>query len=66
MVQSSNFSAKGQEFRLKAESTIKGSFFGNLMKGKAERLDEAKEYYQQAANCYKHAQDPNTAVDMYL
>jgi hypothetical protein len=46
MVQASNFAAKGNEFRLKAESTLKGSFFGNLMKGKAERMDEAKEFYQ--------------------
>jgi tetratricopeptide (TPR) repeat protein len=40
--------------------------FGNLLKGKSERMDEAKEYYQQAANCFKHAQDPTTAVEMYL
>jgi hypothetical protein len=46
MVQSSTFATKGNEFKLKAESTLKGSFFGNLMKGKEERMDEAKEFYQ--------------------
>lgn len=66
MVDSSEFAKKGDDLRLKAEATLKGSFFGNLMKGKQDRADEALELYQQAANCYKHAQDPAQAVECYL
>lgn len=29
-------------------------------------MDDAKELYQQAANCYKHAKQPENAVEMYL
>lgn len=45
---------------------LKGSFFGNLMKGKADRQDEAKEFFEQAANCYKHNRDFESALEMYM
>jgi hypothetical protein len=34
---------------------MKGGFFKNLMSSKSDRMDEAKELYSQAANCYKMA-----------
>jgi hypothetical protein len=37
----------------RGDKTLKGSFFGNLMKGKADRADEAKEFFTKAAHCYK-------------
>ena len=40
-----SFSNKGNEYKAKADKKLKGSFFGNLMKGKSERNDEAKELY---------------------
>lgn len=61
-----NFVAKAYEFRTKADVTLKGGFFSNLMSAKQDRKDDAKELYQQAANCYKHAKDPEQAVEMYL
>jgi len=41
------------ELEAKGDKMLKGSFFGNLMKGKADRADEAKEHYVKAAHCYK-------------
>lgn len=52
---SSNFNSKGQDLFDKAEKTLKGSFFGNFMKGKQDRADDAKDLYLQAANCFKLA-----------
>ena len=37
MVEKSNFLQKGDEFRQLATKALKGSFFGNMMQGKAER-----------------------------
>lgn len=53
----STFITKAKELEARAEKTMKGSFFGNLMKGKQDRADEAKDLYLQAANCYKLSQD---------
>lgn len=44
---------------------MKGSFFGNMMKGKADRADDAKELYLQAANCYKLQDDMESALRCY-
>ena len=52
-----NFVVKAAELRGKADQTLKGSFFGNFFNSKQDRRDEAKDLYQQAANCYKHAKD---------
>ena len=61
-----NFIIKAAELRSKADTTLKGSFFGNLFAAKQDRKDDAKDLYSQAANCYKHAKDPDQAVEMYL
>jgi len=52
--------------RKKGEAALKGSFFGNLMKGKTERQDDAKEFFSQAANCYKLDKKLEESVEMYL
>ncbi len=41
----STFAVKGAQLLQKGDAALKGSFFGNLMKGRAERCDEAKEFY---------------------
>ena len=61
-----NFIIKASELRTKADATLKGGFFSNFFAHKQDRKDEAKELYQQAANCYKHARDPEQAVAMYM
>ncbi len=45
MVERGNFIQKGDDFRQQAAAKLKGSFFGNLMQGKAERQEQAKELY---------------------
>ena len=61
-----NFIVKASELRTKADQTMKGGFFSNMFSAKQDRLDEAKDLYSQAANCYKHAKDPDQAVQMYM
>ena len=61
-----NFITKAFELRSKADATLKGSFFSNMFSAKQDRKDDAKDLYQQAANCYKHAKDPEQAVEMYM
>jgi hypothetical protein len=41
---------------------LKGSFFGNLTRGKQDRKDEAKDIFKQAANSYKLCKDYDSAV----
>ena len=36
------------------------------MKGKQDRNDDAKDLYAKAANCYKLAQDYNSALECYM
>ena len=64
-MESNSFNIKGIDFEKKGDKTLKGSFFGNFMKGKSDRPDEAKELYQQAANCYKLAQNHEKALECY-
>jgi len=52
--------------RGKADATLKGGFFSNFFHSKQDRRDEAKDLYQQAANCYKHARDHKQALEMYM
>lgn len=61
-----NFVVKAAELRGKADVLLKGGFFSNFFNSKQDRRDDAKELYQQAANCYKHAKDPQQALDMYI
>lgn len=42
---------------------ILGGFFKNLTTSKEDRMDEARELYAQAANCYKLAKDWNRAAE---
>ena len=44
-MESNTFNTKAADFEKKADKTLKGSFFGNFMKGKSDRADEAKELY---------------------
>jgi hypothetical protein len=44
-MESNSFNLKAIDFEKKGDKTLKGSFFGNLMKGKSDRSDEAKELY---------------------
>ena len=37
MVESSSFAKRAEENRMKGEAALKGSFFGNLTKSKADR-----------------------------
>ena len=68
MVDASNpaFTKQGDDFRKKGDSARKGSFFGNLMTGKEDRDNEAKELYKQASNCYKAGNDKESAVECLL
>ena len=61
-----NFIAKAAEFKAKGDQALKGSFFGNLFGAKKDRQDDAKDLYNQAANCFKHAREPEQAVEMYI
>jgi hypothetical protein len=45
-MEGSNFKVKGKELMARAEKVLKGSFFGNFMRGKQDRADEAKDLYQ--------------------
>ena len=47
MVDAANpmFAKQGDEFRKKADSARKGSFFSNMMNGKEDRDRDAKELY---------------------
>lgn len=40
-----SFAKRAIENKQKGEAALKGSFFGNMMKGKGERMDEAKEFF---------------------
>lgn len=61
-----NFIVKAAECRSKADAALKGGFFSNMFSAKQDRKDDAKELYQQAANCYKQARQPEQAVEMYM
>ena len=60
-----NFNQRAVDLYERAEKAIKGSFFGNFMRGKQDRSDEAKELYLQAANCYKLSSDFEKALMCY-
>jgi len=64
-MESSGFSSKAVELEARGDKTMKGSFFGNLMKGKGTRADEAKEFFTKAAHCYKLSQNMEKAIECY-
>ena len=43
-----------------------GGFFKNMMGSKQDRMEEAREYFAQAANCYKLTKDFEKATAAYL
>lgn len=49
----------------KADKKAKGSFFKNLFSSKGERLDDARDLYEKAANSYKLANNWEKAGEMY-
>jgi len=51
---------------VKADKTKNGSFFGNLFGSKEQRMDDAKDLYGKAANCFKLAEDKYKAAEVYL
>ena len=62
-----NFGARAEENRKKGEAALKGTFFANMFwQSKQDRKDDAIEFFKQAANCYKHNKDYESAVDMYM
>ena len=61
----SNFLQKANDLIKKGEKIQKGSFFGNLTYGKADRNDDAKDLFVQAANCYLLGSDHENAVACY-
>lgn len=65
-MESSSFQTKAIDFQKKAEKHQKGSFFGNFMRGKQDRNDEAKDLYLNAANCWKLAQQLDKAYECYM
>ena len=40
-----NFNDRANQLYDRAQKTLKGSFFGNLTKGKQDRADEAKDLF---------------------
>lgn len=74
MVERTNFDKKADDLVAQADKKLKGNilkqihhfaggFFKNLMQAKSDRMDEAKELFQQAANCYKLSKNWEAAVE---
>lgn len=64
-MESTDFKSKAVELERRATKSLKGSFLGNLMKGKGDRQEDAKDLYIQAANCYKLNEDMDSALRCY-
>lgn len=62
----SGFAKRGDDFRQKGEAALKGGFFSNMFGSKTERVDQALEYFKQAANCYKQCSKHREAMEMFL
>lgn len=60
-----NYLRAAQENEEKADKKAKGSFFKNMFSSKGERLDEARDLYEKAANSYKLANKWEKAGEMY-
>ena len=64
-MENTNFLNKAKDLVAKGEKTQKGSFFGNMSSSKADRNDDAKDLFVQAANCYLLATDYENAIACY-
>lgn len=64
-MESSNYLRAAKENETKANKKAKGSFFKNLFSSKGERLDDARDLYEKAANSYKLANEWQKAGEMY-
>ena len=53
------------DYASKGDKKAKGSFFKNLFSSKSERLDDARDLYEKAANSYKLANEWELAGQMY-
>ena len=60
-----NYIRAAKENESKAEKKMKGSFFKNLFSSKSERLDDARDLYEKAANSYKLGSQWEKAGEMY-
>jgi alpha-soluble NSF attachment protein len=54
---------QAQKCVAKAKEALKGSFFGNMMSSKKDRMGEAVELYKEAAQQYKIAGDKANSID---
>lgn len=61
----SNYLRAAQENEEKGDKKAKGSFFKNMFSSKGERLDDARDFYEKAANSYKLANKWEKAGEMY-
>lgn len=61
----SGYLRSAKENEAKAKKKAKGGFWKSLFSSKGERLDEARDLYEKAANSYKLAQDWQKAGEMY-
>lgn len=64
-MESSSYLRSAQENEAKADKKAKGSFFKNIFSSKGERLDDARDLYEKAANSYKLANAWEKAGEMY-
>jgi alpha-soluble NSF attachment protein len=54
-----------QEYEAQGDKKVKGGFFKNIFSSKGERLDEARDLYEKAANSYKLGSSWEKAGQMY-
>ena len=66
MVDKTNFTKKANDLVGQAEKKLKGGFIKNFMSSKSDRMDEAKDLYAQAANCFKLSKSWEEATTCYL
>jgi len=59
------YAISAKEYEEKGNQKAKGSFFKNLFSSKSERLDDARDLYEKAANAYKLANQWEKAGLMY-
>ena len=61
-----SYGQQGEDYIKQAEKKLKGGFFKNMFSNKADRLDEARELFEQAANSFKLAKMFERSCDAYL
>ena len=60
-----NYLSAAKENERRGDKKFKGSFFKNIFSSKGDRIDEARDLYEKAANSYKLAQEWQKAGEMY-